>query len=159
MVSVLAGSGQAEVGHCNESLPHESSAQLAHPCRVRAGSTFAAHTHQQSGLSDSEATRMPWGRRDPGGGGVGGASGSSWIMASSVTWGPRGRARLLTVCLETGVSPGLQSGAARPLVRGHMSDTHAPFFGLTHSDLVPKPPLCRCGNCGSENSLQGLDTG
>lgn len=47
-----------------------------------------------------EATRMPWGRRDPGGGGVGGA-----VRAPAGSWhhqslGGLAKARLLTVCLR-----------------------------------------------------------
>lgn len=101
MVGVLAGSGQAEVGHCNES-PRTTVIRAARPSLQGQGLAppFAAHTHQQSGLSDSEATRMPWGAPRSW------VWGCGWgIRAPAGSWhhqslGGLAKARLLTVCLR-----------------------------------------------------------
>ena len=81
MVGVLAGSGQAEVGHCNES-PRRIVIYLDRPSLQSQGLAppFAAHTHQHRlARLTPRPPRCPGGRRDPGGGGWVGRPGSSWM--------------------------------------------------------------------------------
>lgn len=157
MVSVLAGSGQAEVGHCLKPCCDSHPPSSPIPAGSGAGSTLRSPPTSRVACPTLRPRGCPGGAAILGVGVEVRRPGSSWIMASSsVTWGALW-ARLLTVCLRPGVSPGSRVGAARPLVRGHI-------LTLTHLsasptlDLVPKPPT-RMRKLRRGNSLQGLDTG
>ena len=120
MVGVLAGSGQAEVGHCNES-PRRIVIYLDRPSLQSQGLAppFAAHTHQHRlARLTPRPPRCPGGRRDPAG----------WHDQS--LRGPA-KARLLTVCLRL-PSPWAPERGLHVLWSGGHGLTLTHLFGLTH---------------------------